>query len=49
VAVLIGEPPEVVGGDDAASADWFPVKRLPDLAFDHAHILGKVLETLKVE
>ncbi len=47
VAVLIGEPPEVTGGDDAASADWFPVKRLPDLAFDHAHILGKVLETLK--
>ena len=47
VAVLIGEPPKVAGGDDAASADWFPVKRLPDLAFDHAHILGKVLETLK--
>ena len=47
VAVLIGEPPEVAGGDDAASAGWFPVKRLPDLAFDHAHILGKVLETLK--
>ncbi len=49
VAVIIGEPPEVVGGDDAASASWFPISRLPDLAFDHAHILGKVLETLKVE
>jgi 8-oxo-dGTP diphosphatase len=47
VAVLIGEAPGVVGGDDAASADWFPVKRLPDLAFDHAHILGRVLDTLK--
>jgi len=47
VAVLIGEAPAVVGGDDAASAHWFPVKRLPDLAFDHAHILGRVLETLK--
>jgi len=46
VAVLIGEAPEVIGGDDAASADWFPVKRLPDLAFDHSHILGRVLETL---
>ena len=46
VAVLIGEAPVVKGGDDAASADWFPVKRLPDLAFDHAHILGRVLDTL---
>lgn len=49
VAVVIGEPPEVTGGDDAAEAGWFPISRLPDLAFDHAHILGKVLETLKVE
>ncbi len=47
VAVLIGEAPKVTGGDDAASAGWFPVKRLPDLAFDHAHILGQVLDTLK--
>ncbi len=49
VAVVLGEAPEAVGGDDAASADWFPLGRLPDLAFDHAHILGKVLDTLKVE
>lgn len=46
VAVLIGKAPQVTGGDDAASAAWFPVKKLPDLAFDHAHILGKVLETI---
>jgi 8-oxo-dGTP diphosphatase len=46
VAVIIGEPPEVVGGDDASNAGWFPVRRLPDLAFDHAHILGRVLDTL---
>ncbi len=46
VAVLQGEAPQVVGGDDAASADWFDVSELPDLAFDHAHILGKVLDTL---
>lgn len=46
VAVIIGEAPDVVGGDDAASAAWFSVQKLPDLAFDHAHILGKVLGTL---
>jgi len=47
VGVLLGEAPAVAGGDDAAHAAWFPTSRLPDLAFDHAHILGRVLETLK--
>lgn len=27
-------------GDDAAAAEWFPVKRLPKLAFDHAEIIA---------
>lgn len=49
VAMLIGEAPPVRGGDDAASAAWFPIKRLPDLAFDHAMILSRVLETLTIE
>lgn len=48
VAIIIGEPPAVVGGDDAASADWFPVDRLPDLAFDHSRILSRALDALKV-
>jgi 8-oxo-dGTP diphosphatase len=29
----------VKGSDDAAQAHWFPVKNLPDLAFDHQQIL----------
>jgi 8-oxo-dGTP diphosphatase len=45
VGVLVGQPPEVTGGDDAANAVWVPVNRLPDLAFDHAHILGRILES----
>jgi len=32
---------------DAAEASWFPVKRLPPLAFDHADILQTALERLK--
>ncbi len=30
---------EAKGGDDAAQADWFPLSRLPEFAFDHAKIL----------
>lgn len=48
VAVIIGELPAVAGADDAADAAWFPIKRLPDLAFDHASILEKVLTVLKL-
>jgi 8-oxo-dGTP diphosphatase len=31
------------GGDDAAQAEWFPIRALPPLAFDHARILRDAL------
>jgi 8-oxo-dGTP diphosphatase len=33
----------------AKSAEWFNIKELPELAFDHSTILGKAIETLKNE
>jgi len=34
----------VKGGDDAASAAWFPIDELPSLAFDHQLILKDYFE-----
>ena len=36
---IIGSPREVLGQDDAAKAEWFPVTDLPHLAFDHYDIM----------
>ena len=38
--------PEVAAGDDAAKAQWFPVKALPSLAFDHAEMLRDVQDLI---
>ena len=46
VGQVVGPPPPVCGGDDAARAAWFPVDALPELAFDHATIVAQVLESL---
>lgn len=37
----------VIGGDDAVKAQWFPVKNLPELAFDHKEIIEKALDKLR--
>lgn len=36
---LVDEPLPVKGQDDAAKAQWFSIKNLPKLAFDHEEIL----------
>ena len=38
---------EVKGGDDAAEAQWFPIDKVPHLAFDHDLILLDALTRLR--
>ena len=40
---------EVKGGDDAASARWFPLNEIPPLAFDHDYILRMATKRLREE
>jgi 8-oxo-dGTP diphosphatase len=35
---------DVIGGDDANKADWFPIISLPPMAFDHAEIIHKFVK-----
>jgi len=39
--------PTVTAGDDARRAKWFLLDRLPDLAFDHSHVINTALQELK--
>ena len=41
------KPSEVIGGDDADEAAWFPIDSLPDLAFDHNKIFDAAMERLR--
>jgi 8-oxo-dGTP diphosphatase len=38
---------KVKGGDDAASARWFPLNEIPSLAFDHDYILRMATKKLR--
>ena len=40
---------EVKGGDDAASARWFPLNDIPSLAFDHDYMLRMATQRLREE
>jgi 8-oxo-dGTP diphosphatase len=44
---LISKDLEVHAGEEATHAEWRPVKMIPDLAFDHAKILGYAVQRLR--
>ncbi len=46
-ALVVKDKYQILGGDDACNAKWFPVKELPELAFDHKEIVTLALERLR--
>lgn len=40
---IVDEPLPVMGLDDAAKAEWFPINSLPALAFDHDEIMADAI------
>lgn len=40
---IIDKPISVVGQDDAAKAEWWPISALPQLAFDHHEIMADAI------
>ena len=42
------ENSQVVGGDDALTAEWFSLDRLPSLAFDHAKVIEFAQKRLRL-
>ncbi len=44
---LAGRTPQAAS--DARSAQWYPLRKLPELAFDHAHILETAVERLRAK
>ena len=46
-ALVVKSRYKIKGGDDARRAEWFPVDKLPQLAFDHKEIVEVALERLR--
>ncbi len=44
---VIDSPCAVIGLDDAAKAQWFPLDALPRLAFDHDEIMSDAIKKFK--
>lgn len=44
---LISKDLEVHAGEEATHAEWHPVEKIPDLAFDHDKILGYAVQRLR--
>jgi len=44
---VIDKPADVIGQDDAARAQWFPINALPPLAFDHEDIMRDAIALYK--
>ena len=43
---IIDSTKEVKGFDDAAKAQWFPLSKLPKLAFDHEEIMSDAIKLI---
>jgi len=44
---IIDRPLPVIGQDDAAKAEWWPLTSLPQLAFDHDEIMEEAIVLYK--
>jgi 8-oxo-dGTP diphosphatase len=44
--VVDSDQSQVSGGDDASDAKWFPLARLPQLAFDHVEAVTMAVERI---